>query len=86
MEYKVGDIIELCLVVGSDRKYNYEIASIIRGKRSLLSIETDLYEVKIYGSSAGKVIKSEIDSWIKEYNGKIISKEMGDMRTYQSLF
>lgn len=75
MEYKKGDILKLMIDGGA---YYFHILNITIGKRNIISMETQLYEISTKNmgggswsarANIGKFPKSVLDEWLVKYDG-----------------
>lgn len=80
MVYEEGD--EITLNIGEEGckyKYYYKIGKVYRGKRTLISMESDICELFCSGFLIGKYTELEIDNMIKSYEGIFIKKPEMDL-------
>ena len=67
MDYVEGDCLDL--VIDGSYKYTITIGKSKKGKRNLLSIESDLIELKSSSRTLGWFIEKEIDDLLDIHNG-----------------
>lgn len=73
MDYVEGDLIHLNVGnINAPYDYTITVGKVKRGKKNLLSIETNLYELKHLKKTIGVFLKEDIDDIIKLYNGKLV--------------